>query len=217
MKKIVSLMLALVMSLVLCVPAFAVDVEEEVINTENSSITISDTASGKLIDESGNVTLVTGYRRDIPMVASDSTSDFVVAYDYVVPITHRHEVSGLDDTAYLQATMILYYDESAYEPNEYLLTKVGGVWSDPVSTDGTKVSETASIVANCTGIGVSTFWKRQVKEGTITSGAYMNTGFTSSIQTHLGAMGATMTIGLSQGTTRHWDLVLECFPIDPTV
>ena len=68
-----------------------------------------------------------------------------------------------------------------------------------------------------TGIGVSTFWKRQVKEGTITSGAYMNTGFTSSIQTHLGAMGATMTIGLSQGTTRHWDLVLECFPIDPTV
>ena len=121
MKKIVSLMLALVMSLVLCVPAFAVDVEEEVINTENSSITISDTASGKLIDESGNVTLVTGYRRDIPMVASDSTSDFVVAYDYVVPITHRHEVSGLDDTAYLQATMILYYDEFDGEPYPFRL------------------------------------------------------------------------------------------------
>ncbi len=52
-------------------------------------------------------------------------------------------------------------------------------------------------------------------EGSITSGSYLNTGFQYSIQSYYGAMGAAMSLALFQGSTRHWTLELECYPIEP--
>ena len=101
------------------------------------------------------------------------------------------------------------------EPAEYLLTKVTGSWSDPNTSDGTSVSDTADIFAICKGIGTENIFRNQTKEGTITSGSIFNTGFQYSILPVYGALGAVMTLNLSQGSTRHWTLELECYPIDP--
>lgn len=216
MKKFISLFTAIILSFCVCsLPTYAIESPSQ----QNDSLSFSNTVTGRLICDDGSVTPVTGYRRDTPAPASLTSNEHAVTYDYIVPLsnkTHEDNVSGYDSTNYVLATLTIYYTEFDRTPAEYLLTRVTGEWSDPNPSDGTRVSDTADILANCTGIGTQNIWKRQVKEGTISSGSYMDTDFEYSIQPYDGAMGAFMYLDLSQGSTRHWTLELECFPIDPT-
>ncbi len=213
MKKTFALLLAISMILsIFSFPVFAQAPES------NSEFAAPDTITGRLIDEEGNVILVTGYRRDVPMAVSVLSDECSVTYDYAIPMSsfsHEDKVTGQDSTGYMSASMTIYYTEYASNPNEYLLTKVSGSWRDPNPNDGTRVSDTADVMANCTGMGTNNIMRRQVKNGSIKSGASMSTGFQYSIQPAYGAMGATLTIAISQGQSRNWNLVLECFPIVP--
>ena len=214
MKKIFSLLLS--MSMMLSIFSFPVSAQAP---ESNSEFVAPDTVTGRLIDEEGNVILVTGHRRVTPMILSVLSDEDSVTYDYAIPMSnfsHEDKVSGQDATGYMSSSMTIYYTEYALGPNEYLLTKVSGSWRDPNPNDGTRVSETADVMANCTGMGTNNIMRRQVKEGSIKSGSSMSTGFQYSIQPAYGAMGATLTIALSQGQNRRWNLELECFPINPT-
>ncbi|MEI3094451.1 MAG: hypothetical protein V8T48_11225 [Oscillospiraceae bacterium] len=211
MKKIISLCLSLAMMFSICSIAAQA-------TTVVPGSSISATATGRLIDSDGNEVPVTGYRVDNPATLSAENDECAVTYEYAIPLStlyHTDSVTGADSTNYLSATLTVYYTEYDMEPAEYLLTKVTGSWSDPNTSDGTSVSDTADIFAICKGIGTENIFRNQTKEGTITSGSIFNTGFQYSILPVYGALGAVMTLNLSQGSTRHWTLELECYPIDP--
>lgn len=212
MKKVLTLFCTMLMLLSICVlPAYAI---------ESSNTLFPNTVTGRLISDDGTIIQVTGYRRNVPSLNSLFSDERAVTYDYIIPLSdkaHEDNVSGYDPSYYFSATLTIYYTEYDVTPSEYLLTRVSGEWSDPEPTDGTTISNTADIVANCTGIGTNNIFRRQVKEGSITSGSYMDTGFDYSIQSYMGAMGAYMYIDISQGILRQWTLELECFPIDPTI
>lgn len=212
MKKLIALFTSILMSFSLCLPAYAAE------SSSAQDISFKNTVSGQLICDDGTVIPVTGYRRDIPSTASISSDAQAVTYDYAVPlsyISHEDNVSGYDSTSYLTATLTLYYIEYDYMPAEYKLTRVSATWSDPDPNDGTHVGTTADIFAVCYGIGTNNIFRDQKTEASITSGSYLNTGFQYSIQSYYGAMGATMSLGISQGSNRHWTLELECYPIKP--
>lgn len=214
MKRFIALFTSVLISLSFCIlPTYATE------SPSIQDISFKSTVSGQLICDDGTTIQLTGYRRDTPSTANFFPDTQVVSYDYIVPLSnksHEDNVSGSDPTNYLTATLTLYYTEYDVEPTEYMLTRVSGTWADPDPNDGTYVSKTADIFAICYGIGTNNIWRKQTKEGSITSGSYLNTGFQYSIQSYYGAMGATMSLDISQGATRHWTLELECYPIEPS-
>lgn len=214
MKKLIALFTSLLISFSFCIlPTYALELPS------TQDISFKNTVSGQLICDDGTAIQVTGYRRDTPSTVSFFPDAQAVTYDYIVPLSnksHEDNVTGPDSTNYLTATLTLYYTEYDVSPTEYKLTRVSGTWSDPNPKDGTYVSETADIFAICYGIGTNNILRNQTKEGSITSGSYLDTGFQYSIQGYYGAMGATMSLNISQGTTRHWTLELECYPIEPS-
>ncbi len=212
MKKLIALLTSTLMFFSLCIPAYATE------SPSSQDISFENTVTGQLIGDDGTVIPVTGYRRDIPSPTSLSPDTQAVTYDYLVPLSsmsHSDNVSGYDPTRYLYATLTLYYTEYDNAPSEYKLTRVSGSWSDPDPNDGTHVATTADIMAVCYGIGTNNIFRDQKVEGSIRSGSSLYTNFQYSIQGNYGAMGATMSIELSQGSTRHWTLDLECYPIKP--
>lgn len=214
MKKIISMCLSLAMMFSICTIA----AQATSVVPGNTVLSISDTATGRIIDSDGNEVQVTGYRVDNPITINAENDEYAVTYEYAIPLStlyHTDSVTGSDSTSYLSATLTVYYTEYDIEPAEYLLTKVTGSWSDPNTADGTSVSETADIYAICKGIGTGNLFRDQQKEGSITSGSFFSPGFQYSIQPTYGALGAVMTVSISQGSTRHWTLELECYPIDP--
>ena len=209
MKKFLAIVTSAVLGLVMAItPVYAG-------TNNNKDRAFSDTVQGQLISDNGDIIYITGYKDTKLRSLANNDNEQTVTYKYLVPMStfsHNHSVSGSDSTGYISATVTIYYTENnAYAPSEYLLTRVSGIWRDPNPNDGTSVSNTAHIKANCSGAGHTNQWKTQIKEGDIKSGTSLYTGFNNSIYSTNGSLGAYFSLRLSQGSSRSWNLNLQCF------
>lgn len=210
MKKLLSLLLSAILVFSIC--SFSASAKTP---ASNSDFVISYTSTGRLIDKRGNVTLVTGYRRNTPMATNMLSDNYSVSYDYTIPLnnlTHEDKITGTDKTYYLKASLTVYYTEYDRTPKEYLMTGVSASWSDPLPTDRTFVDKTGTISAMSDGIGSTAVWPGESMNVSVTSNQYVDTGFVYPIGDSYGMMGATLTIGIHMGQ-ESWTLELENYPI----
>ena len=225
MKRFLRVLVSLIMVFTITIVPVYADANSKSINSssiDNANIEdlFPNTVKGQLISDDGQIVNIIGYKQtNIRLLQNNGNNEQEVTYHYTIPMSifsHSNSVTGSDSTGYMSATVTIYYSENnSYVPSEYLLTQVKGAWSDPNPNDGTIVEKTAHIKANCSGVGHAGLWNKQIKEGKITSGGSLYTGFTNSIITTGGALGAYFSVGLSQGVSRKWTLNLECFAFTP--
>lgn len=182
------------------------------------------TMNGYLYGDEGKKVLIKGTLTEVKqepytvLKQNNSSPEFSATYEYDITgkalaaaaTSHSDEVSGTDDSAYAKVFLTLHY-KTRKTPTEYLLTKVSGRWVDPDKNDGTKIRAKNKLFAVCRGPGPDSLWKNQTKNATVSNNFSTSTNFTDYICGHYGAMGATLTIKLSQGSQRSWDFTLENF------
>ena len=166
---------------------------------------------GKLINDQGECTIIKGRLVETNLL-SETPVEHSVTYAYDVlssDLDHSDTVWGEDDSEYITAYLTLHYS-TVRTPTEYRLNEVSGKWIDPDPNDGTKADNTAEVFAVCRGIGTDNFFKNQTITKNVSNHFSFDTGFTKYIhENDMGSIGAKLTLGISQGSQRHWTLELS--------
>lgn len=205
-EKLVSLFLALVMCLGLCVPAFAAD------TSSPSPEEIPSTVTGILTIEDGTQYPITGRLVATAQPASLS-DDISMTYQYNLPADPRaggskteHGVDGgYASTVYLTIT---YSSNTSGPLPAYLLTRVSGYWS---ISDSKASVESAYLSYGCTGKDPTDMIShdQHVWDKSVNNHFSVSTGFRYYVEDGLGgAVGANLTVNYLMGTARRWSFTL---------
>lgn len=164
-----------------------------------------DTIVGYLVSDTGEKELVVGKRVDTPVLFSvdpnmhSSTYEFTLYSDPTYALT----ATQTDGSISVRAHLTIHY-ATQNTPTEALLTKVSGYWEilDPKA----RVDST-TLNYGCSG----SFPESVIQTNTASVGNYfnVNTGFTKYVTPQFGVIGATWTLELGMGTSRHWTLCIQ--------
>ena len=204
-KRFVSLLLAFVMCLGLCVPTYAV--EENAMNPDMPSGMV-----GVLTTEDGTQYTIAG-----KLIATAQplslTDDFSVTYQYDLPAEPRAGGSKTEygsDGAYASTVYLTISYSTMDSPplTAYRLNRVSGYWtiSDPKAS-----VESARVSYGCSGRDPSASQLRiQTDEKSVSNNFDKATGFQYYVEDGLGAvLGAHLTVNYLMGTSRRWSFTLD--------
>ncbi|WP_312943122.1 hypothetical protein [Oscillibacter sp.] len=200
-KKMMSLALALVMCLSLCVPAFAAD----------SNVSLSGATPemiGVLTTEDGAQHIIEGTLVSMSPLTRSIGNNNSVTYKYDLPASLRASGSTTesDHDGAIASTVYLTINYAHQNtPTEYLLTSVSGHW---VITDQKASVESATVSYGCSGLFPRPT-TQSVLDRSVANYFNISTSFTNYVASDTHAvMGANLTVNYLMGTAWRWSFTL---------
>lgn len=200
-KKVMSLVLASLITLSAFEFAFAADIKSEV---------ISSPMIGILTADDGTQTEVEG------ILVSTSTAptrsgliDKEATYRYDLEVLPRADGSKTEsdvDGGYCSTVYLTIKYSSKNSPTEYLLTGVSGYWT---ITDGKASVESAKLSYGCSGRFPEPV-TQSITNKSVNNHFNISTGFNKYVTSDVyGVLGANLTVNYLMGTSRRWSFTLS--------
>lgn len=194
MKKIISMLLAVVMVLTFPVTALAASVDS------------NEPVYGVLMSEDGEQILIEGRVCDTMQTrAGDAGS---VTYEFAIPASvASSDSTTIDspDSGYASHVYLTISYATRNTPTEYKLTGVSGRWT--IEDPNVAVLST-SLTYGCSGWFPSAVTQTNTVNN-VSNPFSISTGFSSYVVADYGVMGANLTLNYLMGSSREWSFTLQ--------
>lgn len=194
MKKVISLLMAVIMVLTVPVTAFA------------ASLDGSEPVYGVLMSEDGEQILIEGRVCDTMQTrAGDAGS---VTYEFAIPASvASSDSTTIDspDSGYASHVYLTISYAMRNTPTEYKLTGVSGRWT--IEDPNVAVLST-SLTYGCSGLFPSIVTQTNTVNN-VSNPFSISTGFSSYVVEDYGVMGANLTLNYLMGSSRKWSFTLQ--------